>query len=115
MNIPEISVQTLQTKMKSDEKFVLLDVREFLEIEKVKLNDPRLIILPMSQLVQKGLQSFPEKVKNIETEIIVICHHGIRSAQVTNWLTMQGWKNVFSLHGGVDAYAKEIDSSIGFY
>ena len=115
MNIPEISVQTLHDKMQSKDQFVILDVREYLEIEKVKLGDSRITILPMSQIVQKGLDSFPDEVKNQEAEIIIICHHGIRSGQVTGWLSIQGWKNVYSLHGGVDAFAKEIDQSIGFY
>ena len=115
MNIPEITVQTLNDKMKSEEQFIILDIREYLEIEKVRLNDPRVIILPMSQIVQKGVGAIPAKVMNKEKEIIIICHHGIRSAQVTGWFLMQGWKNVFSLHGGVDAFAQQIDESIGFY
>jgi predicted sulfurtransferase len=34
---------------------------------------------------------------------------------VTAWLAQQGWKNVFSVQGGIDAYARRIDQSIGFY
>ena len=115
MDIPEITVQTLNEKMKSEEQFIILDIREYLEIEKVRLNDPRVVILPMSLIVQKGVDAIPAKVMNIEKEIIIICHHGIRSAQVTGWFLMQGWKNVFSLHGGVEAFAQQIDQSIGFY
>ena len=51
---------------------------------------------------------------NKESELTIMCHLCIRSAQVTNWLQLQGWKNVYSLHGGIDAYAKEMDSWIGF-
>ena len=115
MNIPEITVQTLQDKMQSKEQFVILDVREYMEIEKVKLDDSRINIVPMSQIVQKGLEVFPEEVQNKDTEIIIICHHGIRSAQVTNWLSMQGWTMVYSLHGGINAFAQQIDQSLGFY
>jgi len=115
MDIPEITVQTLNDKMKTEEQFIILDIREFWEIDKVSLKNDRVIDLPMSQIVHKGLDAVPAKVMNKEKEIIIICHHGIRSAQVTGWFLMQGWKNVFSLHGGVDAFAQQIDQSIGFY
>jgi predicted sulfurtransferase len=35
--------------------------------------------------------------------------------QVTAWLIQQGYKNVFNVKGGIDAYAKQVDSSVGFY
>ena len=115
MNIPSITVQTLKDKINSKNQFIILDIREHWEIEKASLNDERVIILPMSHLAQTGLNAIPENVKNIKYDIIIICHHGIRSAQVTNWLINQGWNNVYSLHGGLNAFANEIDQSIGIY
>ena len=44
-----------------------------------------------------------------------MCHHGVRSADVTNWLALQGWKNIFSVAGGIDEHARKIDGSVGFY
>ena len=44
-----------------------------------------------------------------------MCHHGIRSADVTRWLIKQGWKNSYSLEGGIAAYASEVDKSVGWY
>jgi rhodanese-related sulfurtransferase len=44
-----------------------------------------------------------------------MCHHGTRSAQVTAWLAQQGYKNVSNVAGGIDAYARQVDSSVGFY
>jgi rhodanese-related sulfurtransferase len=52
---------------------------------------------------------------NFDAEIIVLCHHGIRSADVTRWLITQGWKNTVSLEGGIAAYASEVDKSVGWY
>lgn len=115
MNIPNITVQEFNNRINTDHKFIVLDVREQWEVEKFSLKDNRVIILPMSQLAQAGLNAIPENVKNIDHDIIIICHHGIRSAQVTNWLLQQGWDNVYSLHGGVNAFAREIDQSIGSY
>jgi len=45
----------------------------------------------------------------------VLCHHGVRSAQVTGWLAQQGWTNIKSVRGGIDAYARQIDQAVGFY
>jgi rhodanese-related sulfurtransferase len=47
--------------------------------------------------------------------LYIICHHSTRSSEVTRWLTVQSWKNVFSVRGGVDEYARKIDQSVGFY
>jgi rhodanese-related sulfurtransferase len=45
----------------------------------------------------------------------VLCHHGSRSMQVTMWLAQQGYKNIFNVRGGIDEYARSVDSSVGFY
>ena len=115
MDIPEITVQTLNDKLKTEEKFIILDIREYWEIEKVNLKDDCVIDLPMSQIVHKGLDAIPAKVMNKEEEKIIIYHHSIRHAQITGWLSMQDWTNVNSLYGGVNAFAQQIDQLIGFY
>jgi len=48
-------------------------------------------------------------------EIVVFCHKGVRSAQVTMWLKQQGWTNVLSMAGGIDAWAKQVDPDGGMY
>lgn len=113
--IPEIDVRSLAGKLKSDEVFVLLDVRELFELECVKITDDRLEVAPLSRLSNEGIAALPESAKLQNAEIYVICHHGSRSADVTRWLASQGWTNVFSVRGGIDAYAREIDSAVGFY
>src|SRR5678816_804685 len=113
--IPEISVTELSQKLKSDEKFILMDVRELTELDYVKLADSRLEVTPMSRLAREGLQALSEAATSQDATIYVLCHHGNRSGQVAAWLAQQGWKNVFSVHGGIDEYARKIDSSIGFY
>lgn len=115
MHIPHITVQAFSNKINSEHQFIILDIREHWEIEKASINDDRVVILPMTQLAQTGLNAIPENIKNIDYDIVIICHHGIRSAQVTNWLMKRGWNNVYSLHGGLNAFANEIDQSIGFY
>lgn len=113
--IPEITVEELSQKLKSQDVFILLDVRELYELESASLTDPRLEIVPMSRLAREGVNALSDAALNQAGTLYVLCHHGSRSAQVTGWLAAQGWKNVFSVRGGIDAYAHQIDRSVGFY
>ena len=113
--IPEITVTELGEKLKSDEKFILLDVRELSELDHAKVTDSRLEVTPMSRLGNEGVAVLSESVQSQKIPVYVLCHHGNRSMQVTGWLIQQGYKNVFNVNGGIDAYARKIDSSIGFY
>lgn len=111
MSVPEISVQKLSKMLNSDEKFVLMDVRELWEIDQAKWDDPRVHVVPLSTLAQYGgVEPLDDDV-----QVIVACHLGLRSAQVVNWLLAQGWENIFSLRGGIEAYALEVDESVGQY
>lgn len=113
--LPEITVTELSEKLKSDDKFILLDVREPHELNYAKLTDSRLETTPLSRLAREGLNALSESAKAKDSTIYVMCHHGNRSGQVTAWLAQQGWKNVFNVRGGIDEYAQNIDQSVGFY
>ena len=113
--IPEITVNELSEKLKSEDTFILLDVRELQELDYAKLADSRLEVTPMSRMAREGTDALSESAKSQDSTIYVMCHHGNRSAQVTAWLAQQGWKNVFNVRGGIDEYARQIDQSVGFY
>ena len=113
--IPEITVADLSAKLKSDEKFILLDVRELTELNFAKLSDARLEVTPMSRLARAGTSALSEAAQARDATIYVMCHHGSRSTQVTAWLAQQGWKNVFNVRGGIDEYARRVDRSVGIY
>ena len=113
--LPEITVTQLSEKLKSDDKFILLDVRELAELDFAKITDSRLETTPMSRLAQEGTDVLSESAKLQDSTIYVMCHHGNRSGQVTAWLAQQGWNNVFNVRGGIDEYARTIDNSVGFY
>jgi rhodanese-related sulfurtransferase len=112
---PEITVTELSEKLKSDEKFILLDVREPDELNHAKITDPRLEVTPMSRLAQEGPNALSEAVRAQDVPVYVLCHHGSRSVQVTMWLMQQGWKNVVNVRGGIDEYARQVDRSVGLY
>ncbi|MGB1251602.1 MAG: rhodanese-like domain-containing protein [Candidatus Promineifilaceae bacterium] len=115
MEISEINVLQLEQKREAGESFVLLDVREPHEIAVANLGD-WVEVVPMSQLARTGPAALPEALRNDrDQEIIVMCHHGGRSAQVTAWLQGNGWTNVTNLAGGIHAYSIHIDSSIPRY
>jgi rhodanese-related sulfurtransferase len=113
--VPEITVAELGEKLKSDEKFILLDVRELSELEYAKVTDNRLEVTPMSRLASEGVAALSESARSQEIPVYIMCHHGSRSMQVTGWLVQQGYKNVVNVSGGINEYARKVDPSIGFY
>ena len=48
-------------------------------------------------------------------EMVIICHHGIRSMQVARYFDQIGFTNIINLQGGVDAWAKQVDISMALY
>lgn len=85
---------------------VLLDVREPFELELARVEGA--LHVPMRD-VPARLAEVPR-----DREVIVLCHHGIRSAQVARWLRARGVDAV-NLAGGIDAWADEVDESVGRY
>ncbi len=113
--VAEISVKQLAEKLKSPDGFILLDVREPWELNQARIDDDRLAVGPMSELSQRGLDALPEPARQKDAEIYVMCHHGVRSANVAGWLAAQGWTKVFSVAGGIADYARRVDRSVGMY
>ena len=114
-DIPEIDVHELAGRLQGGESFVLLDVREAWELDYALIDDIRLKVVPMSRLAQLGEEALPEEIRQKDVEILVLCHHGVRSAKAAQWLLAGGWKNVHSVRGGIADYANQIDASIGKY
>ena len=113
--LPEIAVTDLSEKLKSQDSFILLDVRELHELEYARLTDRRLEVTPMSRLAREGTRAMSDAAQSQDATIYVMCHHGSRSAQVTAWLAQQGWRNIYNVHGGIDEYARKVDPTVGFY
>lgn len=100
--IPEITPQELVQRLQDGHRPYLLDVREPEEWAIVHIEGA--VLAPITVLAEKGLSALPEDLKP-DTEVVVYCHHGSRSAQVTTWLLRNGYRNVKNLSGGIDAYA----------
>ncbi len=85
----------------------LLDVREPWEYEICRIAGSRLI--PMRHI--------PDSLRELDPgrETVVICHHGIRSRQVTLYMEHQGFAKVINMEGGVTAWAREVDPAMPTY
>jgi rhodanese-related sulfurtransferase len=114
--LPEITPKELAGWFQTRPELIVLDVREPYEFPRAKLSDERVVYAPLSDLARKGTEGLPEKVKEDQSApLVVMCHHGNRSAQVTAWLLDMGWEKVFNLAGGIDRYALEVDAGVGRY
>ena len=86
---------------------VLLDVRESWEFAICAI--PGSSPLPLGQLAARY------EMLDREMETVVICHHGLRSLQAALFLEHAGFPRVFNLQGGIDAWARMIDTSMATY
>jgi adenylyltransferase/sulfurtransferase len=113
---PEISVTQVAEKINNKEDFILLDVRESDELEIAAVLADQLVHTPLSKLAADQASALPNTIQEDQAcEIVVMCRSGGRSAQVTAWLTQQGWTNVLNMDGGILAYSRDVDSSIPTY
>jgi rhodanese-related sulfurtransferase len=86
----------------------LVDVRERVEFEAARIEGAELF--PM-RTIPKVLPLLEEE----ENQIVVYCHHGMRSLQVVGWLREQGVENCTSMAGGIDRWSLEIDAKVPRY
>ncbi|TAE60693.1 MAG: rhodanese-related sulfurtransferase [Nostocales cyanobacterium] len=108
----QISVQELAQRLADgDPTLQLIDVREPQEVAIAKIEG--FVNLPLSEYEQWNGQITSRFDADAET--LVLCHHGVRSAQMCQWLTTQGFTNVKNITGGIAAYSTLIDPSVPQY
>lgn len=103
-------VSPLELKQKLDRdsgEFVLLDVREPNEYAICHIDNS--VHIPMGEITRR-IDELDES-----REIVVLCHHGMRSMQVAMYLVDNGFTRVGNLEGGIDAWATAIDASMARY
>ncbi len=104
----EITPEELKQKLDAGHELTVLDVREPWEFDAAHIAGSTLI--PMDQIPARVNQEFDP-----EDHIVVICHHGVRSANVAAWLLRQGFERVQSLRGGIDSWSRQIDPKVPTY
>ena len=105
----EITVHDLKRMRDAGEPFLLLDVRQPEEYAHARIDDSRLV--PLNDLPA----ALPALDEHLETTVITLCHHGVRSLNAAAFLRQQGFASVHSLAGGIDAWSRQIDPSVPTY
>ena len=103
----EIDVHTLASMLAENVSHTVIDVREADEIAICKIAGSHSI--PMQQVPQH-LDTLPR-----EQPLIILCHHGMRSAMVADFLRKNGFPNALNLAGGISAWAQQIDPDMPSY
>jgi rhodanese-related sulfurtransferase len=104
----EIMPEEVKAKLEQGEAFTLLDVRERWEFEAAHLAGAKLV--PMGDVPSRAHQELDP-----EDHIVVVCHHGVRSMNVTAWLRQQGFEKAQSMRGGIDAWSRRVDARVPTY
>ena len=102
-----ITVEQLAALRPEWNKLVLLDVRDPWEVEICRL--PGAVHIPMNEIAQRAQELDPQ------VRTIAICHFGMRSMEVSNYLTAAGFQDVANLEGGLDAWAERVDGAMPRY
>jgi rhodanese-related sulfurtransferase len=105
--IGEITPAALKQRLDRGERPVILDVREPGEVAIAPFAGS--MHIPMGELTARLDELDPD------VETVVVCHHGVRSAQVAMYLAHAGFSSVLNLAGGTDAWALTVDPAMRRY
>jgi rhodanese-related sulfurtransferase len=103
----EISPRDLKARIDRNDSPLLLDVRQDWETKLCRL--PNAVHIPIEE-IELRVQEL-----NADDPIVVYCHQGVRSAAVAEYLRSLGFKDVQNLAGGVDLWARTVDSGMRRY
>jgi rhodanese-related sulfurtransferase len=103
----EISAAEASTLLEEG-KARLLDVREPWEFQTAHVEG--CLLIPMNEIPARAGQEL-----DAAGRLLVLCHHGVRSLNVTTWLRRQGFAQAQSIVGGIDAWSLEVDPTIPRY
>lgn len=104
--IPQLAAKELKLRIDAGEQIFILDVREPWEYKIAQIGGK---LIPMNDI--------PQRLAEIdrEREIVVHCHHGVRSQRVAEFLQQSGYPRVVNLAGGIDAWSREVDPNVPKY
>ena len=102
-----ISVHKLAEMRTDGAAHTVLDIRESEELAVCAISDS--VMIPMQQVPDK-LGTLPR-----EHPLIVVCHHGMRSAMVTDFLRNNGFDDSWNLAGGINAWSHDIEPDMPRY
>lgn len=103
----EITPAELSARLATGNAIQLLDVREPHEHAYARIGDARLI----------PLRALPSRVAELDraADLVVYCHHGVRSARAVEFLRHNGFDRVRNLAGGIDRWSTDVDPTVPRY
>lgn len=106
--LPDLTPAALHARLTAGEDIQLIDVREPMEFDYCRIAGSELI--PLGEI--------PRRAGEIRAAgpVVLICHHGVRSAQALAYLQHRlGRENLLNLKGGIDAWSRDVDPSVAVY
>ncbi|MGH9935980.1 MAG: rhodanese-like domain-containing protein [Blastocatellia bacterium] len=107
-NYGVMTVEELKDRLDAGGEFRLIDVREPSEYRTAKIEGSEL--KPLGQVASWALE-----LTDKDEEIVLHCHHGMRSDRACQYLAAQGFTNVKNLIGGIDDWSLKVDPSVPRY
>lgn len=86
----------------------IVDVREPWEFITARVEDS--VLMPMGEVAARAHQELDP-----DERLMILCHLGVRSMNVAVWLRNQGFEQVQSVRGGIDAWSREVDPKVARY
>ena len=103
----EISAIDAANLRETDPEVAFLDVREYSELTICKIDGA--LHIPMGEIPERS-ESLPK-----DKTIVIFCHHGMRSANVQQYLQAKGFDNVINMAGGIHAWSHDVDPKVPTY
>ena len=103
----EVAPGEVKDMLARGEKLFFVDVREKWEYDTTHIEGS--VLIPLREI--------PANLARLEaaSELVLFCHHGIRSLDAAAWLRSQGVEGARSMSGGIDLWSTEIDPNVPRY
>ena len=106
--LPDLTPEELHARLQRGEPLQLVDVREPEEYEYCHI--PGSLLLPLGDIPQHATELATDR------PVVLVCHHGVRSAQALAYLQHRhGLTNLLNLRGGIHAWSVQVDPSVPIY
>lgn len=105
----EITPRALEAELAGNAKPLLIDCRSAEEHGAARITEA--VLVPMNEIPSR----LDELGADLDRRIVVHCHHGQRSLRVVGYLRQQGFTDVWSLAGGIDAWSQSVEPSVPRY
>jgi monothiol glutaredoxin len=104
--VKRISATELAARMKQGESLLLIDVRTDQERKIASIQGARALDAELSRELESGPK---------DRMLVVQCHHGVRSQRAAEELVAAGFRDVYNLVGGIEAWSSEVDPQVPRY